>query len=304
VPAPRSTAKAIATRKLPQLGGHRFTPSVLTLDPFITTYVRNSTGLGIALETEAEVGEAVGDTVTTLKGDVLFLLLEFQYQQALGDWLALRAGISASARTGTNDESLVAQGISAINGFEFGALFRLRTWERVTVSASTDYRSTSIFLASLREFARAAIESGSIRQGSGALLTKAQSNRFVAGVRLAYAPRPWLGLLAAAEGGVGDPLRDVQEKEGVFAAGGAVSIDLAARHAIPIGLLFTGMLDSFPANGDDLAQNVVAWGWGISYTGRDEFSLGAEFSYSKLELQESDATIDGIMGRAKLRYYF
>ncbi len=67
----------------------------------MTSYLRTAAGLGIALGLEVPVENLDGGLIGTLEGDLAFLTLEFEYQQAVARWLALRAGVSGAAPGGS-----------------------------------------------------------------------------------------------------------------------------------------------------------------------------------------------------------
>lgn len=107
------------------LAGHAFTPNNLVPDPFIKTFIRNSVGIGSAVDIEFPVAIIDGDTIVGFDGDLVFALLDFEYQRTLRDWLAARGQFKLQARLGTNVGSLLASGITASTGFELGWLARL-----------------------------------------------------------------------------------------------------------------------------------------------------------------------------------
>ena len=79
------------------LNGFRFIPSSVVDEPFATTFFQNSTGGGSAVNLSIPVRNLAGDTIKTIDGSVGFLLVDFEYQQAVAKWLALRGWSSAAA---------------------------------------------------------------------------------------------------------------------------------------------------------------------------------------------------------------
>ena len=114
----------VQNRKLPILDGHRFIPNSTVPDPFITSYLRSNTGFGFLLDAKIPV-LTEADTVAVLQGDIAFALLGFEYQQAIVDFLALRIGFGGAIRTGTNGETLIAEGLNASYSFGVGVTGRV-----------------------------------------------------------------------------------------------------------------------------------------------------------------------------------
>ena len=116
-----------ADRLRPLLGGHRFIPNSFTRDPFSRTYVRNSLGIGQALDVEfvPQLDIGGGDTIPGLSGDLLFAVLDFEYQHAVKDWLAVWGKINMIGRLGTDVGAILAQGATVLTGFELGWLIKL-----------------------------------------------------------------------------------------------------------------------------------------------------------------------------------
>lgn len=124
------------------LNGFRFIPSSVVDEPFATTFFQNSTGGGTAANFTVPVRNLAGDTVTSLKGNVGFLLVDFDYQQAIARWLALRVSAGGIGRLGTSIPSLVATGVSAAFGAAFGATVPVWTRSNFLVSAVANYGPT------------------------------------------------------------------------------------------------------------------------------------------------------------------
>jgi hypothetical protein len=298
----RSTAKAIGERMLPHLGGHRFTPSQLDLNPFVTTYFRTATGMGVVLgaTTNFELGDSLQQT---LEGDLLVLLIDVEYQHALTRRLSVRGLFTATARTGTNEQSLIGLGLSSLDGFELGAKLRLWENDQFMVSTSAEFRRARLFLVSPASYAEQLIEQG-FKVSENGLLVETSAKRYTGALRLAYAPAVWIGFIGMVEGGVADPSAVALGNESVFSSGLTVSVDLVPLVSLPIGLLSTFLYDSYPVNGDDLAEAQRIFSIGLSYTGRDEFAVGFEVARGRLEQLETDASIMVNAVRAKLQYFF
>jgi hypothetical protein len=298
-----ATAQIKTERKLPQLGGHTFIPSVHIREPFVTTYLRNATGVGMALDLDISLRNLDDEVIATLNGDLAFFILGFEYQQALAQWLAVRGGISGLARIGVNEESILAQGISAVNGFELGALGRLWRNEKAMLSASFDLRRTRLIGVDLIRFAQSIIDNGGIVEGNNHLVKNVFSTTTLGGLRFAYGWSEGVGLSVAGEVG-----RSPSFEEGVYEwvwnAGAAASIDLDAWTPVPVGFLLGYFQDSYSRGGDDMVESIQSVELRIAYTGREEFSAGLNIMSAVAPVRDSDADMTSVTVQFTLRYYF
>lgn len=120
------------------LGGHNFVPIDILGDPFVGTYVRSSTGGGTAVGLALAVPDLDGDSDGVFKADVSFISLGIEYQQNITNWLALRIGGVAGARLGTTVEALLAEGATAVYGYNIGLSAQVVRSQRFVLSASLD----------------------------------------------------------------------------------------------------------------------------------------------------------------------
>jgi hypothetical protein len=292
-----------------ELAGHTFIPSNLVGDPFIASYIRSSTGAGVATGVEIPIRDVDGNVLTVLQGDLAFLLLEFEYQQALGSWVALRLGGSASARLGTNEETILAQGINAVYGMNLGATVKLLKSERVMLSAVADYRTNKIYAFNLFDFLQKVIEDGFDPEADNSLLTSGPTSVTTVGLKAAYSPWRWLGLVASGEGGGGSPFREDIDGRGVFTGGLSADVDFGAISSVPIGLQWVFNWSNFSDNNSDILDTIVASGFTVGFTGREDFFLGLTTGFNRVTLLENipgtdSNTLDGSTLSLVLRYFF
>ena len=125
-----------------------------------------------------------------------------------------------------------------------------------------------------------------------------------AGLGGAYAPKPWLGFIATGNVGYADTFSSEGRSDLAWDLGGLVSFDLNPLKGIPLGLLASFQQDAFVVDNSDITNKVTAFGLGVAYTGRDDFSLSLETSNLRVPLIESDRTISAFMVGFNLRYFF
>jgi hypothetical protein len=287
-----------------ELNGYTFTPSVNVGSPFVTTYVRNATGVGLAIALRVPLLGLIGDTIRTLQGDMVFGILEFEYQQAIGNRLALRLGGSGVARIGTDEQSIVAQGISSVYGLRGGATVKLLQNEEFLLSAVAEAASNELIIIAPLNFVRKVVNEGFEPGGDNGLLQEGSNLRLSGGLRMAYSPSKWFGFTAIGELGSGDPFRDIDSRETTVRLGGTAGVDFGAGTRWPIGLLLSFRYDSFNEQGEDLFDNSWIGGWRLSYTGRADFNIGLETTLARSNLRDSDDSVDTSLYRFTLRYYF
>jgi hypothetical protein len=290
-------------RKLPMLNGHRFVLSTFITDPFISSYVHTATGFGVAPNTDITIYDFEGEPVTTIKGDLAYMLLRMEYRQALNRWLALWTHVEGMGRMGINPESILSQGLTGIFGFELGGLARLWQNDRFLLSASASYRRSKYFGVDILTFVQRIILEGGIAPDNK-ITSRVPADRYNAGLHFAYAPSDWVGLMASAKLGTTDSIFDRGESETVLSLAGLASFDLKPRTNIPLGFNLGFLYESYPEGSDDLVEDVRQVLFKIAYTGRREFSVGLEGIYMRAPLRADDNILSAWSGLITLRYYF
>ena len=159
------------------LNEFRFLPSSVVGSPFASTYFDNATGGGLAVDLTVPVRDLDGVIVDSLGGDIGFLLLDFEYQRAITDWLALRGSVAAAARVGTSTEAIVASGASAVFGGSVGATVPVWESRHVLVSLVADFRRSTQFLVDPFRFAQQVADSGYSEGAKELLLSDEPSGR-------------------------------------------------------------------------------------------------------------------------------
>ena len=293
-------------------GGHLFLPSILVPDPFISTSFTSSTGFGKAINITVPIENLQGQQVGELSGDVGFMLLEFGYQYAFNQRWAVRVGASGGARSGTTVPAILAEGASAIYGYEVGAsvkLLRKRTW---LVTGTADFRGNTLYGIAPLDFAKAVKQSvatgdtvGAISGAEDVLLSSTDNTRVLAGLRGAYAPSAWLGFMAFVEAGTGDRLDQSSNSIGVANFGGAASIDLRTMKGhIPFGLQGEYRSETLSERNNDTSGGTSTAGLGILYTGRRFFSIGLENSWQQIHQPINGKDFSTVATRILMRYDF
>lgn len=285
--------------KRPLLGGHAFLPNKLVPDPFIRTFIRNSVGLGQAVDLEIPTPIIDGDTILGLKGDLLFAILDFEYQHAVKDWLAVRAEVDVVGRLGTNLGALLASGVTAATGFEIGWLIRLFESERTLLSGSLEFTNSSFATINISRFVE------DIIQGRPAsLVGNTPIARGGGSLRFAWGLSQFFGLTAQAAGGYGESVERTADDQLYVDFGGTLDFDLLAISPVPIGVLLGFKYATFPEAGDDVKDDTRTGLLRIAYNGRSDFIIGLDVRSQQFESRALNQTINFGSFGINLRYYF
>jgi hypothetical protein len=285
------------------LNGHRFLPSNSVPDAFVNTYMRTGVGAGWTIGLEQEIRGLDGEVLGTFDSDIAFLSLGYEFQQAFGRIVALRIGFVGAARLGTNEAAILAQGVTGLYGLGLGATVRVLESEKVFVSATADLNSRQGYFISPLDFVRDVIDNG-LDGREDNLVRDGSTSTFSVGGRVAYSPNPWWGLVGVGELGWADPFEERDGSQGLVTLGGKIGFDVGAGTSVPLGIQTTVRFTNFAEGGSDIAEETITWGGGLWYTGRDDFAVGLEGTYQRLNVREGSDDINSMQLRISLRYFF
>jgi hypothetical protein len=282
------------------LNGHHFIPSTRLFDPFITTWVWQTTGFGSARDVVTVVDDFDGNPVEFV-GNVSFLGIGFGYHQAVSDRVAAYITLGGGARIGTDAEAILSSGLNAFVDLSLGGKVKVWGNRSFLLSANLDYANTGVSGVSVLDWARKVVESGALSDSS--LVASASTGSFRGGLNLSYAPKSWLGFTALTLFGLGNAVGDLDSE---FAFQGQIStdIDLAPVNGVPIGFILGYDRNTFVQQGGEITDSSDAFIFGVFYTGRDDFSIGLELENAKLPLKTVDKSIRTGEASINLRYFF
>jgi len=284
------------------LNGFRFMPSSVVDDPFATTFFQNSTGGGSAVNLSIPVRNLAGDTIKTINGSVGFLLVDFEYQQAVARWLALRLSAGGIGRLGTSIPSLVATGVSAAFGAAFGATVPIVHRSNFIVSAVADYRSNTQYDVDPFGFAKQ-VDDGTYdpESNSGALLRSYPVDRWSVGLRGAWGIAPWVGVSGELEPG---GAHENSQNKSLTTYSALVGFDFGKRSKVPLGLTLGYRGQSGSGKTGNIAGGYRTAQVGVYYTGRRDVQIGADVFWSKIAVASGGSDLDGIQFRLVTRIDF
>jgi hypothetical protein len=291
------------------LGGHNFVPIELLGDPFVGTFVRNSTGGGMAVGLKVPIPDLEGDILGYAESDIGFLTIGLEYQQNITDWLAFRLGGSGGARLGTSLQALLTEGATATFGYNFGLTAQALRSERFALAVSADMVPNKIYGISPLDFARSVIENG--LDSASSLLNKANGRRLYIGLRPAWSVKPWLGLQGQFEIGPnraqeeGDSGKvEAEETKTQTTYGVGASMNLKGVSNTPLGFNVAYQRKNGLIGTGDISGGADTWNVGIYYTGRRAFIVGLDIVSSSIGQATVEDDISLIGARLTLRYDF
>jgi hypothetical protein len=285
--------------RIPRLAGHTFVPNPFAPDPFIKTYVRNSVGIGKVPDLVTPIIVIEGDTVVGLQGDLLNAILEFEYQQAIQDWVAFRAQIRVSGRLGTGVQSLLAQGITANTGFEIGWLFKLAQGRRTMLSGTLNLWNNSTTLVNLLDWVEGIVDGVQVP-----LTRTVPSTRGGGGLRFAWAVSDLVGVNLLTEVGYGESVDHLNDDEWFYKLAATVDFDLKTKTSVPLGFAVGYRQLSVAEGGQDISGNISEVLLRIAYTGSMDFRISLDMIWGQLPVTAQDQTLNVVSTLINLRYYF
>ncbi len=289
---------------LPILNNFRFIPSDVIDNPFITTFVKTSVGVGAAVDLKSYVKDLQGNVLDTLTGQLSFVSMNIVFQLAITDWLALNGSFGGTGRLGNNAYTILTSGISYATGYKLGAKIKIWENDQMMLSGIVDYSSSKIFLYSIYDFVKDVVESGGIDSSSRAnLLEKDDVSSTILSLNYAYAPTDWCGILSVAGWGLGQTFGNKDKGNARFGLAASIDFDNIKYIGFPIGLLVGVRYNSFSESGEN-TTNIFTYGLRIGYTGHKDFDIGLENTYQTLNYRLSEDKINTILTAIKVRYYF
>ena len=272
--------------------------------PFIATHFRSLVGLASAFGYNV-LGIPIADSVTSVEGQMTWVLVEWAYRQKVADWLALEGSMSGGARIGTNTAAAISEGVSVFTAFEVGGLARLFETNRVMVSANRDLRYSGLTLLNVVGFVEEiidSVESGGPLDSIG-LSSKQGAFQARGGFRLAYAPARVVGLTFLSEVGVGEDYGEIEATALDLTLGGTVDINLRSIGKAPFGFVAAYLFSTFTDRSETSDGQSHRGLLGVSYVGVEDFTVGIEFQWESTPLADGDNLNSTGLG-VRSRYYF
>lgn len=288
-----------------QVGPHRFVGAVGIPNPFLSGYLRSSTGVAGTLG--MKVGFYNFDEppllLATKQVDIQYLIQEFEYQHRAGNNVAVRLALSGSGRLGTDTAALFTEGVSVIMGFAAGATVGLSERPGFKLSASLDLSANSLTAISPRAFVEDVLTNG-LSDSTNSLSADYSNLRVTTGLRAAWGRSPTTGYILFGDVGIQEPYETQEDTGFWWQAGGALSLDMRERWRPDLGFVAGATFRASALRNEDLGDGGWATNLGIFYTGRPELTTGIQVLYTRLQQSAVDNKFSAIGLNLVLRYDF
>jgi hypothetical protein len=285
--------------RIPHLGEHVFVPDTYIPEPFVATQLRTSVGMGQAVDFQTSLLIIDGKPVLGLKGDLLFAILGFEYQNAIKDWIAIRARTQVSGRLGTGVQTLLSEGVTAAMGFDFGWLFRLRQGDRSLLSGSIEFGNHQTTAISISGFVKDIIAGV-----DASLVRTSPSMRGSGGLRYAHGFSELIGMGVSGDVGYGESPSRARDDSWFYRIGAKVDFNLRYPVGVPLGFVTGAQYESAPQDHAEFADGVYGLLLRIAYTGTDDLAVGLQLTFERVPTHESDQNLRFNSANFDMRYFF
>lgn len=289
---------------LPVLNNHKFIVNNHVRSPFIKTYFNNTLGVGTALDLQVPILDINGEPAIGLRGNLYFIGINFEYQYAVNDWLAVFTNFGIVSRIGDGAQAILAQGINATNTFELGWLMRVFETDRSLLSASVNLWNNSGTVINIYDYLKRIIDEGGISPDNELII----SRNFVqlgVGLRYAWAINDLFGLNALGEFAYGESVDRRNEREIFYNLAISSDFDLMKISNVPIGFSLGLKLSSFLSGSDtSIKGNISSIFLKTAYTGEDDFLIGIDLFWRRMPMGQIDQILYGGSAVINVDYYF
>jgi hypothetical protein len=279
----------------PEKNGHVFVPTTFIPDPFVNTELTLGMGYSNTIDTEIPLFTSAGQQIGTVKGDLLFMNGNLEFNCALRDWIGFFTRVNVLARSGSNTASIFANGLSAGSGFGVGWEFRLRESDRSILSGSVALDRATVTLIDVATFV------DNPDRGLSRTFTPLVG---AAQARYAYGLSDLVGLSAYGGLGLGEnPAKDY-DNTWFWQLGGVASVNLARRRGVPLGFALGARTSSYPITFDNADGNTWAGLASVAYMGRPDLAITLDTVYEYVPVKYEDVALGYLGFTVGLTYEF
>jgi hypothetical protein len=289
---------------LPRLGAHTFVPNNFIPGPFIRSYVRNGTGGGATNSVSAPAVTLPDSTVITgLQTQVAMVAIDFEWQHAMKDWVAMRGRFEVFGRLGSSTSSLLSEGITGVGEYELGWMFKLAQTEKHALSLDLYMQRSQGNFVKILDWLDRIIEDGGLEPGNSIVRSR-DSLRGIGAVQYAYAYNALLGFAVHGSLGYGEKLDRNGDNDFIYAMRGGLSINLHDTTTVPFGFYVGFGISDWTKGGERLRGQVSDVAVRINYMGFDDFVAGIEIDSKSVPVTGIEDRVRSTTGMLTLRYYY
>jgi hypothetical protein len=290
--------------KIPRLGDHTFVPNSTIKEPFVVGYIRNATGAGTSSKIRLPLVVLPDSTVIgDIDASIAAVLIQFEFQYAMKDWVAALIRVDAAGRLGTNEQSLISEGVTGVIGYELGWMFRLLESRRDYLSLTVSMESNMAAVVNLLNWIDRIIEEGEISPDNR-LIRKPDSLRGLLGLRYARGLSSLFGLNAAGNLGYGEKLGTRRDNGLSYNLGLGISCNPYRKTGVPLGAFLGYRLTNYADMGDDLSGASHQIDLRFSYTGFPDLNVAFDTHYMIVPVEGFTDNARFVSFEIALRYYY
>jgi hypothetical protein len=288
-----------------EVGPHRFPGAVGIPNPFLSTFVRSSTGIASTSGMDVGIYDFSDPPVLLVRKqvDLKYLVQEFEFQQRVGEDVAVRLALSGSGRLGTEPAALLAEGVSVIMGWTAGGTIRLAERPNFKLAGSLEASGNSLTVISVRSWIEDVIDDSDNPEGNSPVADESNL-RMNAGLRAAWGKSRTTGFLLHGDVGFQEPYEEIEDTDVYWKTGAGLSLDMHEKWGPDLGFLLSAVYQSETNRNNDIGGGGWQTGLGIFYTGRPEFTAGLQTIYTNLKQTDSDNDFGAFGANLVLRYDF
>ena len=286
------------TSTVPELNNHKFVLNPLVSSPFIQSTFESRMGVESTINLVLPLPEFLPDSISGLKGSLIFVTVQFHYKQRIKDWIAFYLEGSIAVRSGTELQSLLFEGVNTLFGGETGLLFNISNGPKHQLSGQfsvKNYQATIVNIGQFAEDLLNGVPNPSITQTAPTLNVGLGLNYGVGFSEL-------FGLTASGEISYGESISRGAEQFR-FQVGTEAEFNWAAK-GVPIGTSLGFLMRS--TSNYVYVDSSVAYSIGlkIAYTAMPDFMIGLDLNTSWLPVLSLPDKVTSVGANFNLQYFF
>ena len=284
---------------IPRLDEHQFVPVMAITEPFMTTYLQMSLGLGGTVNATQPLYSPIDSTLIGSVNSNQFLMgIRFKYQRGVKNWLVVRLRLNVIGRLGTDTSSLLNDGITGALGYEIGWMMRVYRSRSVLVSGSVSLSSANATFINVSDWFEARMAGG-----DADLVRPRTSLLGSGGVHAAWGINRRFGLLGSLNAGYGESFDGTGDNAWRSDVRFALSYDGAQDLNAPLGLAFAvGRTE----NNVNAESDTGTWFWNLRLAGigRSDFTAGVALQGNYFDSSSQSDRVQALEIRLDMRYFY
>jgi hypothetical protein len=203
---------------------------------------------------------------------------------------------------GSGTEALLAQGVTALTGFDLGWLFKLHQTKSTQLSGSLSLSNSQSTIVNFLDFINGIIDGDF--SPNNQLVKNVPSLRINSGLRYAWAVNDFFGTYLLGELAYGQSAVERNAGKFFYRFGGVLDFDLSTRTVLPFGIALGAVHTSLPRTGEQTKKSSESIFLHIGYNVKTDFIISLETSMDFLPLSDTDKTLQAGLTTINMRYYF